>query len=161
MKKLLIILFFIAFASITASAEISTVDSTGVNQNLKYVAEKMEGAINVFAQKLKVPAEHVYKIMIRQQATVAVTELFALLCIIFTTLLFFLSYRKNWKLYKNEKNYSTKSNLEDTYQVMAGWSIGGLVITIVLFFLFTIDGLPRLINPEYYAIKDIFSILRF
>lgn len=141
MKKFIILLVI----SIILSIPVFSQDSTKVDPNLKYVVEKMEKGISVLVEKLKTPAEHVYNVLIKQQKVVAYTEIGFSAVFLLITLSFLLL------------ALADVANSETTW---VGFMIvcGILFIIGLLFAVF--DAIPRLINPEYYALDKILQILK-
>lgn len=159
MKRFIGLLIITIILSIPAFAQ----DSTKVDPNVRYVTEKIEQGISVLSTKLKQPAEHVYTILVKQQAIKARTNAaFNIFCLILTIISLSL-YSKHYNIYrltnKDRTSHDYDNALESTfvtYLVIACIiGIAWLVSTVAFIF----DSLPRLLNPEYYAIREILNIL--
>lgn len=121
--------------------------------------DKFGSYINELAKQLGVAAEHVYGVLIRQQYAEAVgtlIEAFILLCVFIVLTVFFVL---GWKRANHwlEKGY-------DEWQV--GMIIGTVVYLVASAFIIVEitsdvkDGIMRLLNPEYYALKDIMDFIQ-
>lgn len=182
MKKFIIgfILFAItAFVSTPVLAETAVVkDSTelaiqdlqSVNTTVIFISQKIEA----MAQALKVPAEHVYKVLVKQQVVNAWTDIMLLLLLATSSFLFIytpIKYISNKnKAYRkaNKDSYSVKNNPDyvqyelDSPETQIPIAIG---VVLAIFFIIgllctTSDIIMGLTNPEYGAIKDIIEVLK-
>lgn len=159
MKKVISLLVITIILSIPVFAQ----DSTKVDPNVKYVTEKIEHGISVLSAKLKQPAEHVYTVLVKQQAIKARTNAaFSMFCLILTIVSLSL-YSKHYKIYrltnKDRTSHDYDNALESTFvtYVVIGCITGFAWLISTIAFIF--DSLPRLLNPEYYAIGEILNIL--
>jgi hypothetical protein len=171
MKKSIILLIFSIFITTTIfSQEIVDAKKTEISSDIvdvvNTVFDKTTEAVQSLAESLKVPAEHVYEILVKQQAVKSTSlSLTIICCFIIGILLVYLTY-KNWKL-TNEK-YNKKIDRVDyqKYDLDDGaWFpliiFGSLIIfvaTIVLISSIT-TIITGFINPEYGAIKTILEML--
>lgn len=174
MKKvfILLVMFFIALGAYsTEQTKESLNDSTiiaQVNPTVVYFTEKLES----LAKSLQVPAEHVYKVLVKKEVINAYSSLtlfilsFLISIVIFTVTL--KSYNNANKLWRNSHldSYDVKQNPNYMYfSLDEGWWIGGIIVSCVMFcltLLGTIINGPEIItgifNPEYGAIKEIMSL---
>lgn len=124
------------------------------------LGESVGNVISVMADKLSVPAEHVYRILVKQQVIEGVTYLVFSL---FGAICFFALALLCWKIIKGKERdyYDGGGRFFDAMNEAPGWvlSFVGCCIVFVGSMLFlTIGGssaVGQIINPEYYAIKDI------
>ncbi len=128
-------------------------DTTGLSWKTVYNDAK-EG-ITGLAKALKVPADHVYKILVKQQIIKAITEFIGWFCI--PLVLSIIGYRISRK-YK----FFTEETIKESEGASA--FLGGIAAGVPLLFLFfgcdwsiIIGGL---INPEYGAIQDIWKFVK-
>lgn len=137
MKKLLLIII------VLCTTHLHSQDSTKLS--VKQVYEDAKVGIQKLVENLGGPAKHIYSVYTYQHRVEGVSFICAaIFCLIFGLILF-------------------RSNLKN-----ADWSLGNLcvflvVIGVLLFIagiistiiFFGGDGLTKIINPEYFAIKDI------
>lgn len=170
MKKLLIVLTLLCTTSLVfgiTDSTVTSIDSTvselsnQVKNTTSIVTEVVDGiekisgnvwvALEELAKVLKVPAQHIYSVIIKQQTVKAITELLRW-CIIplLVSLLSFHYTVKKWKFFSREEMRES-----------AGFSIalGGIMILLPMcFLLFGCDWnmiITGLINPEFGALSDI------
>lgn len=133
-----------AITAVDNTTEIVNKSTKEVNATVVYFTEKLEE----LAKSLKVPAEHVYQILVKQQIVQAYTSLFAffgllLFCLIITY--FFIK---------------ADGFEDDSFINISGFILilisGILVLTCGANFIF--NGFSGIINPEYGAIKEIMSL---
>ena len=108
----------------------------------KYTAQINEGITNL-AEKLEGPALQGWEIIVKQQVIIGISVISVLLT---GLILIFAGYRvdKMWKDYEDFAGFL--------------YVIGFIVAIIGVIFIFTIT-IPRCVNPEYYAIKQIFFFI--
>lgn len=153
MKKILTVLAIVLFSTIGYSQTDSTyyVTDSNVEKLVDKYSAKIEATIVSLAEQLKQPAEHIYKIMVKQQVVNSITWLIiGLLCIstVFTI--------KFWS------NRIDKEQGDDT-----GWVMGLILLCIVpsivgILVLIIQSGtiVTGFINPEYGAIQDIINLIK-
>jgi hypothetical protein len=138
-------------------------------QVVNAILDKTTEALSGLATALKVPAEHVYTVLVRQQRINSIQ-----LVIVFI-LLFVVSYLmiripyNDWKKTNYEWWNKHRTNTDNYYNNTAldnGWWLfcivpGGIIASISLLCLicYMKQIVTGFINPEYGAIKDIMSIL--
>ena len=159
MKKLLFLLMCVTLVTASFAQKVDSV-STDTSQYVtnsdteklvdKYSA-KIEATIVSLAQTLKTPAEHVYKILVKQQVVYAIeaTVVQILLLIVLIIL---------WYLYYQE----AKKNQFDSYKI-SGWLTTCCVFSCIFVILSVICVsymVSGFVNPEYGAIKDIAKLIR-
>lgn len=140
-----------------------------VNATVVYFTEKLEE----LAKSLKVPAEHVYKVLVKQQTASAVVDLIIILFLFSISIGLFL-WLKATIANKNKKyrlthpdDYDVKKDPEynrydfDYYET---WVIGWVVCAILslaglITLVFLGSGIfTGIFNPEYGAIKEIMRL---
>lgn len=142
MKKLIYIsMMILMLGFVTNSYAQEERVPTQAEQIIDKYLDKAETAIISLANTLKVPAEHVYSVLVRQHyirglgiliGTIVITILFIILTILAS------------------KDYYENIGLD-----IGSTCLG--ILDLALIVIFIIDGLPMLLNPEYYAIKVIMS----
>lgn len=114
----------------------------------KHVYDDVKGAISGLADALKVGAEHVYVVLIRQQIVDSILWLLVgILGFIFLAMV---------------PKWSKKADWEDG-NIYCGFAIGGGIFgaIMIICFIFSLDTIVTgFINPEYGAIEDIFSFIK-
>lgn len=131
----------------------------------------VKAGISALASSLKVGAEHVYYILVRQQVVYSVTYLTIILILVIAATI---GYREARKAFNGHQKLGIESIGEDN---MRDWEIissskGALAIVLsiatialsvacVIVTASTLDNIIMgLLNPEYGAIKDIISIVK-
>lgn len=160
MKKILTVLAIVLFSTIGYSQTDSTsyVTDSNVEKLVDKYSAKIEATIVSLAEQLKQPAEHIYKIMVKQQYIKAFTGIIVLL----VTILFgyltikYASNIENWEygtIYKNKPTYSLGAFII---------SIVSLFVTILVLLVgqYPVDIIQGFINPEYGAIQDIINLIK-
>lgn len=157
MKKSLVLLIVIMFISKTMIAQDST-SVTGTNTEAlidKYSA-KIENAIITLADKLQQPAEHVYKVLtIQFYYKGLVTTILFIFTVIIMTILIITAGKMNWLI--EREDYSTMTGKGITMLILM-ILIG--ILLLISFVQFLSGGFTQLVNPEYYAIKEIMSVIK-
>ena len=145
MKRFLLLITLILVISISyAQDSTKYVTDTNTEKLIDKYSVKIENAITALAEKLQQPAEHVYKVLVKQQIVWGVGTLLGIFLGMLVILLGIIGHNKwDW-----DKDFSIF--LE----------IIGFIFLISSFILFFIYGLTGLINPEYGALKDIISIIK-
>jgi tetrahydromethanopterin S-methyltransferase subunit G len=113
--------------------------------------EKATEYIDAIAAKLDVAAEHVYGLMVRQQVTEGITHAIVVSVILLALLILLL------KLIKGLKNYDGLDEEYFIYPIVI-ISILLVVVTIIGGFVMPLSVM-KIINPEYYAIKEILDVI--
>lgn len=142
--------------------------TTQVNPTVVYFTEKLQE----LAKSLKVPAEHVYSVLVKNTQINACVNIALLLItylcgviLLIITLKSYSNKNKRWRLL-NIDSRNVKENPDyNYYDLDDGWHIDGLISSLLILFIafiFTlIDGseiISNLFNPEYGAIKEIMQL---
>jgi len=141
MKKLLCLLTIsFLFISIGYSQEQPKQDESNVvTQVVDKVFDRTTEAVRQLSDVLKVPAEHVYSVLVKQQLILGWCSIIGLI----TTLLLALGF--TWWTYKDDYD-----NVGIGIVCVIGW-----ISFVAALIVFLADGLGCLLNPEYGAIQDI------
>ena len=147
MKKILMLVLFATFAiSGFAKEEVSTPDTTAVTFTQFY--NDVKEGITSLGIALKVPAEHVYGVLVKQQFVNSVVGCLLLVLTITNLIVLILVF--------------PKCGMEDPdkYDIIA-ISSG---VFFIIFFMASIvnfqDTITGFMNPEYGAIRDIMSFIK-
>ena len=152
MKKFFIIVVLAIISTNVFSTEVAVNDTTALTFNKVY--EDVKEGIQGLAVALKAPAEHVYKVVVRQQTINSISYLLACLILILPIFTF------NWW------NSAIKSAIEKGDDE-TGWLmgiillcilpalVGGIVLAVAM-----PDIITGFINPEYGAIRDVMNFIK-
>ncbi len=116
----------------------------------KELLNKTSSFINEAAKTLGNTTEHVYSVLVKQQAVDGITTLIGV------PLATFISYKACKALWK----IAEKKMAKDSYSMwdVSVWPLMiGVILSIFGITAWMMAGLSRLINPEFYAIKFIFD----
>lgn len=129
------------------SIKIPIPDSTKLTVGKVYTDVK--AGIEGLAKGLKVGAEAVFAILVKQQIVYAITYCILLIAVIIS----WICYKKFWK-YADENDWS-----EGHFIIVVVWTLINFAGTIAV--ICTIgDIVTGFINPQYGAIKDIFEFIK-
>lgn len=111
------------------------------------------------AAKLGVAAEHVYGVLVRQQSTEGIVWVIG--CAVYIVFMAWLGrslYARRAEIQKMNQGKSYYSREDDLSEAF-GWycSLGGLSSAAA--FALLLYGVMHVINPEYYAIREIMEVL--
>jgi hypothetical protein len=113
-------------------------------------------AVASISATLEKVAPHVWKIMIKQQYAKAIGGLIVPWGLLFLVLLYWQVIRKAWKTDSIEDDSGEYWARMWFVRIIPG--IAGFIITIVALVALS-NSIMILVNPEYYAVKDIISML--
>lgn len=145
MKKFLFILMMAFTVPVFANN-----DSTVINENERLIdkySEKVYSAMEQLAEQLKVPAQHVYGVLVKQAVVEAWTILIVAVIGIILLSIFGPKFVKS--LLKDDEVRGVLSMIIS--------SLGLIMLTISIINLNTIVG--GFLNPEYYALKEILNLI--
>lgn len=167
MKKVLMIIGVVLiyllgfFGYINAEASTTdTLSSPHVTNNVVYLTEQVKQAVSSIAEGLKAPAEHVYSVLVKQRVINAVSNIFIYLILI---TLSYISIRWTVGKYDPEEDCYDGVMWDGYKYDINGWIFLPLVVTGATILIIggsmstTISGL---LNPEYFAIQEILSIIK-
>lgn len=145
MKRLIMILllFTVSFA-VYSQDSTKYVTDTNTEKLIDKYSDKIGDAITALAEKLQQPAEHVYKVLVKQQVVWGVGTLVG---VVLGALFLFIGLLG-----------ISKWRWDDDYCIPL--NIVGVIILLVSLVLFFFYGLTGLINPEYGALKDIVNMIK-
>lgn len=163
MKKLFIVIAMLLCSAGIFAQETTTVEKTvvakEVNSIVNNTVDRAEEAITKLAAVLKVPAEHVYKVLVKQQIVLSIVNIFIAIFTIFFIIGTYKFFLYGCAPYRKDSDYSRFYRSDGGLQIIAAIltliSIIGLVYTIVSLGV-TVAGFC---NPEYGAMKDITNML--
>ena len=137
----------------TKQAITETLSVVDTSSNFKNIYNDLKGGVAAIAQSLKIGAEHVFIVLVKQQVVNAIVYLvLALIGII----LAFAAYRQ-WGLIK----YNAKGDLVEVRPVVFTVIFGVLSFILLMITIFNIDTIIMgFVNPEYGAIQDIIKFVR-
>lgn len=160
MKNFLLILFLLV-NTLTYSQNDSIPDnSTDKNvSTAERVIDKYSGkaydAVKELANALKVPAEHVYTVLVKQGIVEGVTWL---VIFIIMSIMLGIAIKIMFTLPMfTDSDYDDNVTVPGIFAILGG-IIGGIGVVICLFHIDVMVG--GFINPEYYAIREIVEILK-
>jgi hypothetical protein len=160
MKKLVLILMvgFICTTIIAQTSNEVTKEELAATQIIDQVFDRTTEAVQQISDALKVPAEHVYSVLVRQQIINSISWIIALLLGFIFCYLGIKLPLKDHKATNEREKY--KNDITDGWWIWAiALSVGfGMILSIVTVLAIT-DIITGFTNPEYGAIKDILSIL--
>lgn len=137
---------------------------TVVNQ----IFDKTTEAVTNLASALKVPAEHVYMVLVKQQTTKSIVFLTLILIGIFISIF---CYKQTYSILDMENKKYRETNDKKAnyirYTLMddGAWNVSFvffwifLIATVLTIALTTLPIITGFINPEYGAIKEIMNLL--
>lgn len=177
MKKFtsFVVILIVSITALFAQTTVEEPKATAGDQISEVVTtlfDKTTEAVQSMAEALKVPAEHVYTILVRQQVIQATYLLCTtLLCLFIGLFLVQFSigrYRKEC-LRRNIKEYGNDTNKYRNYPVdmeddwwLTGAIIGVIISIVSLIVLVCVSGsvFTGFFNPEYGAIQDIMNLIK-
>ena len=152
MKKFFIIVVLAIISTNVFSTEVAVNDTTALTFNKVY--EDVKEGIQGLAVALKAPAEHVYKVVVRQQTINSISYLLACLILILPIFTF------NW--WRSAIKSAIEKDDDET-----GWVMGLLLLCIlpalvggIGLAVTTSDIITGFINPEYGAIRDVMNFIK-
>lgn len=168
MKKLLFVLFMSMSIMTQAQDSISVRIPDTARLTVAKVYEDVKSGIQGLAQALKVPAVHVYKILVKQQTTYSIINICIViglfLCCLLVGRYAKVTYKGHLALYK--KKYNTdNADIEDTVKgplsvALTILSIALGVSGVIVLCITMQETIIGLTNPEYGAIKEIINFIK-
>lgn len=107
--------------------------------------------IDELAQSLGVAAEHVYELLVRQQISDGIVTIIA------TTLIWVVLATAFYKAVKRDDFYESKVTVTFIIGVASGV---GIFFALIIGSFESIAAVKQLINPEYYAIREIMDVIK-
>lgn len=168
MRKLLFLsLILLSFSVFAEDSTLKAIEDTS-QVTFSKVYNDVKVGINAVASALKVGAEHVYEVLVKQQVVNAISEL---LLVIILFIVIIVGYRLTRVTYKahlkeyEDRSGSKNADLGDTAKGPVTVILG--IITGVCF-IFALANLlvcynsivTGFVNPEYFALKEIMSWIK-
>lgn len=158
MKKVLSIIIAMSFLFTSYAQKVDSLNNLTdtAKLTLTKVYADVKAGINGLAQSLKVPASHVYNIMVKQQITQSISNLIFVLVFILLSIILYKVGMKTYKLYNVKKDEDLISitiitfilcAVSTLFSVGSFWSDYSSIVT-------------GFTNPEYGAIKEIISFVK-
>jgi len=143
----------------TAKSAYQTVDTSST---FKTMYKDVKEGILGLAEGLKVGAEHVYEVLVKQQVVYSITSIVAYIVLLITTVLFYKRFRINVIRTETEGDPWYKDDWDNHFQIISTLLLTCMWFAILAtYFSFTIDRtITGLINPEYGAIREIISFVK-
>lgn len=121
----------------------------------KYSGKAYE-AVKELASALKVPAEHVYTILVKQAVVISITWL-----VVGILSIILLIFGVRWTVDANNWNTNTYGSSEPVTKAIIGMVSMVLAVCILIGFFVNMQAMiGGFVNPEYYAIKEILDSIR-
>jgi hypothetical protein len=132
-------------------------EELAANQIINNIVDKATIAVSSIADALKVPAEHVYNVLVRQSIVIAISNTIIYIIIIIVT---YLLYNKAFYYYNfTKKEYPNRSIFVNEPECSLMVIAIMCSITCFIVIISTINKvISGFINPEYLAIKEILNI---
>lgn len=129
-----------------------TINTIDTSSTFKQIYSDVKSGITGLASALKVTAEHVYMVLVRQQLANSILYLFLLICSIICLTICY----KQW-----DKIKMNRDGPEEAKPVIFTIITGAIGFILLLGFLFNIDTMVMgFINPEYGAIQEIIHFVK-
>lgn len=162
MKKLLLLLTLLlsinSFAQIDSLAT-DVVEEQGlvIESTAERIIDKYSGkaydAVKELAAALQVPAEHVYKILVKQAVVNSISYLIIYICIL--GMIFF-----GTRLILKESNTDREYNEAPIYGILGGILAAFGVLGFIFILATATEMVGGFVNPEYYAIQEILETFK-
>ncbi len=169
MKKVLLLIITTGFIITTYSQKIDTlpIPDTAKLTLSKVYSDVKSGLIGL-SESLKVPATHVYKILVKQQLANSISYLSLVLIFVICSIVLYRLSSKNYNAHlkyclekQNDKDPdiwdSTFSIVSIVCAIMSGITF---IVSIVCFCSYFNEIIVGFTNPEYGAIKEIISFVK-
>lgn len=160
MKKFLVI-FVLFFSFLVSKADVtgkidSTVKAVDTSSTFKMVYNDIKQSLQGLGEALKVGAEHVYEVMVRQQVVYAITwSIYCLLCI---PIIFFIVKGMRWSWEKDKPEGHYDDRFGSIFAIIFG-CVGSIILIIIA--IKHVDVIVTgFVNPEYGAMKDIMEFIK-
>lgn len=149
---LVLLIPVIAQESVTKIVDETVVQEYVTNSNVEKLidkySDKLYASITSLAETLQQPAEYVYKILMKQQLVIGYTYLSVFITMLIISLILF---KLNKTIFKEDAWDDV--NVFNFFAIITALICAGFLIA------FLADGFQRILNPEYYAIDKIMSLI--
>lgn len=150
MKKIIMLVVFAIFtiSGFAKEIEVSLPDTTSVTFTQVY--NDVKEGITDLAIALKIPAEHVYGVLVKQQIINSITHSLFPLGALILICLFIILYRRGTK-----KEW--EDNKDKAWSIITGIFLLIFIIASITVLSYIVQGFA---NPEYGAIKEIITFVK-
>jgi hypothetical protein len=161
MRKLLLMIAIVACSAVTfaqADTPETTKVSTEINNVVNNIFDKTTEAVKGIGEALKVPAEHVYTVLVKQQVITSIANTFALLLAFIFAIV---AYKVMMYGYSKPKPDDYHNRFYYSEALIPACVFPALFSLVgFIYFVATLsDTLTGYINPEYGAMKEIIKFL--
>lgn len=138
---------------------VHTIDTSG---NFKRIYTDLRNGIEALAGSLKVGAEHVYEVLVRQQVVYAVTYLLLLVLLYTIAIILWKSFIKGYGHLSDKDHDWHGDKIEHHDTLVARVIVASIlsVISVIATIGLLDDIIGGLVNPEYGAIQDIVEMVK-
>lgn len=159
MKKVLSIIIAMSFLFTSYAQKVDSLTNLSDTNKLTLgkVYSDVKAGINGLAQSLKVPATHVYSIMIRQQIAQSISDLIFVVVFIILSIVLYKAGMRTMKKIEATKETDELIGITIFTFVLCGIST---IITVCSFWHDYSSIVTGFTNPEYGAIKEIISFVK-
>ena len=161
MKKIV----FILVLSFVIAIPVISQEELASTQIIDKVFDRTTEAVQELAQALKVPAEHVYEVLVKQQRIRSMTLIIASILLLIIGLALIKITYDNWMKANREYKAIHDCNYNN-YSLDDGFWIAFIILGVLLVlvgFIVAIASVQTIItgfvNPEYGALKEIMNVL--
>jgi len=126
-----------------------------VNFAVEQVSEKLEKLITAAGGQIEKAWPYLVKQSVIEGWVALITMIFIIIVFACVGLFVFKHWDPEWKL--DNKGYSITGSDHEGYWVISLTIIGFIAFLSIIF---GIEAVSKILNPEYYAIKDLLSILK-
>lgn len=138
------------------------VHAVDTSSNFRLIYTDMRDGIAALATSLKVGAEHVYMVLVKQQVVYAISYTILDLALIITTLVFMILFYRNYSHTKDINHPWYKDDMYDHFGLIGNLLLFMFfgVLTIIIIGNTATDIITGFINPEYGAIQTIINLVK-
>lgn len=143
--------------------------------------DKAMELVEQLATKLGVAAEYLWAVLIKQQYADGIVDIilaaFSFIVLVVVTIYVPKLYTKYFNEYKQLRedrinngtgylgSYTTSSLREDhcrdMYEAVRAWGIAISIAVFILMMVYAVSGVKQVINPEYYALKEVLDTIKY
>jgi len=124
---------------------------TAIELTDKY-GEKVTNAIEQLAAKIGAGVDYFWPLFVKQQAVDGWVSLIVVTGVFLVSLVYLILSRNRW--------HDTRANDISWYGVVGICAVFVLCISVAVFFVEGVSGVKQIMNPEYYAIKEIMQMIK-
>lgn len=145
----------------TTSAAKATAHLMDTSSNFKMIYTDLKDGVSALAATLKVGAEHVYEVLVKQQIVNSITNV--IIYLVFIIVIVITIKTMDRMIPSREYRDKNREDLEDYFPVFL---IGGIILAVAaiggsIYFTSTInDTVMGFVNPEYGAMQQVVNFVR-